>query len=209
MRHSVLEIGARVIRHIRWPRLLPWHPLTPRTPTLPATAVPPTAIRIRPIALAKLGLYARRCPFEIGGLGEVVVDAAGPLISDLFLVPQTVMPSGSDLESDGLFALLERLVGEGRDVGAMRLWWHSHADMPVAWSDTDEETLGHLPGEWWVAVVTNRRGDLQCRLDRYAPVRRTWHLPLHEVPGERVADQAALERTIEEEILATCARPSR
>jgi hypothetical protein len=169
--------------------------------------LPPSAIRIRPQALAKLRLYARRCPFEIGGLGEVVVDDAGLLITDLFILPQRVTMSDTELSSEGLFALLGRLVAEGADVGRTRLWWHSHGDMELRWSDTDTETIENLPGAFWVAVVTNRRGDLRCRLDTYAPERRTWDLALVETAGEAGPDLATLEAQIDDEILAQVRSP--
>ncbi len=169
--------------------------------------LPPQALRIRPLALAKLRLYARRCPFEIGGLGQVVPEGDALVITDLFLLPQRVSMSETELSSDGLFALLSRLVAEGRDVTSTRLWWHSHSEMEVSWSDTDAETIENLPGEFWVAVVTNRRGDLRCRLDRYVPVRQTWDLPLEESGGEPPPDLARLEAEIDEEIVAQVRSP--
>ncbi len=171
-------------------------------------ALPPDAIRIHRLALVKLRLYARRCPFEIGGLGQLVADEAGLLITDLFVLPQRVSVSDTELTSEGLFTLLARLVAEGIDVGSTRLWWHSHAEMDVSWSETDAETIENLPGDFWVAVVTNRRGEILCRLDTYAPDRRTWDLPLVEVPGgETVPDAAVLEARIDEEILAQVRSP--
>ncbi len=170
-------------------------------------ALPPDAIRIRPLALAKLRLYARRCPFEIGGLGQVIADPAGLLITDLFILPQRVSVSDTELTSEGLFTLLARLVSEGIDVGSTRLWWHSHAEMDVSWSETDTETIENLPGDFWVAVVTNRKGEILCRLDLYTPERRTWDLPLVEAPGEAVPDATDLETRIDEEILALVRSP--
>jgi hypothetical protein len=167
---------------------------------------PPEVIRIRPLALVKLRLYARRCPFEIGGLGHVVADEAGLLITDVFILPQRVSMSDTELSSDGLFALLGRLVAEGADVGSTRLWWHSHGEMELSWSDTDAETIDNLPGDFWVAVVTNRRGDLRCRVDTYAP-RQTWEVPLVEGPGAPAPQLTGLQAQIDEEILAQVRSP--
>jgi hypothetical protein len=171
------------------------------------TPFPPAVIRIRPLALARLHLYARRCPFEIGGLGQVLQDGEGLVITDVCLLPQRVSMSDTELSSDGLFALLSQLVAEGRDVGDTRLWWHSHGEMEVSWSDTDVETIENLPGEFWVAVVTNRRGDLRCRLDGYAPARQTWELPLVEAGEDGQPQLGALEAQIDEEILAKVRSP--
>jgi hypothetical protein len=171
------------------------------------TLLPPAAVRIRPLALAKLRCYARRCPFEIGGLGDVVAGPEGLLITDVFILPQRVSMSDTELSSEGLFAFLSRLVAEGRDVRHTRVWWHSHGEMEVSWSDTDTETIENLPGDFWVAVVTNRRGEVRCRVDAYAPARLTWNLPLEEAAGEAPGDPAALEARIDEEILAQVSSP--
>jgi hypothetical protein len=169
--------------------------------------LPPDAIRIRSLALAKLRLYAGRCPFEIGGLGQVIADPAGLLITDLFILPQRVSMSDTELESAGLFDLLARLVAEGEDVANTRLWWHSHGEMEVSWSDTDAATIENLPGEFWVAVVTNRHGDLRCRLDRFTPTRETWELPLVEMSDGADPVTARLEARIDAEILAQVQSP--
>lgn len=171
-------------------------------------ALPPEAVLIRSLALAKLRLYAQRCPFEIGGLGQVeAADGGGLLITDVFILPQRVSMSETELTSEGLFALLARLVSEGADVTGTRLWWHSHGEMDVNWSETDAETIEHLPGDFWVSVVTNRRGEVRCRLDAYTPERRTWALPLVEAVGEPSPDVAGLEARIDQEILAHVRSP--
>src|SRR5574341_316056 len=57
---------------------------------------PPRGIRILGHALDKLLLYAERCPVEIGGLGTVIEDAHGLVITDLVLLAQKA--SASDTE---------------------------------------------------------------------------------------------------------------
>ncbi len=162
---------------------------------------PPREIRILRHALDKLLLYAERCPVEIGGLGTVVEDAEGLLITDLFILAQKVSASDTELDTDALFGLLDRLVAEGRDVAGVRLWWHSHADMDLIWSETDCATIGSLPGDFWVAVMVNRRGELLCRLDAFSPRRETWELPLVEVPDGNCRDLETLRQAIDREIL--------
>ena len=161
----------------------------------------PLPIRIRQHALAKLLLYAERCPMEIGGLGYVVRDEAGLLIPDLFSLPQKVSSSDTELDPDALCAFLERMVREDADVSSLCLWWHSHGDMDVIWSETDCSTIGGFPGDFWVAIVVNRRGELRCRLDVFAPVRQTWEVPLVEIPEESPEDPEALRAAIDREIV--------
>lgn len=161
---------------------------------------PPGEIRIRRHALEKLLLYAERCPVEIGGLGTVERDAEGLLITDLFLLPQRGSSAETELDTGALFDFLGRLLAEGRDVGSVRLWWHSHVDMDLTWSATDCATIGNLPGEFWVALVVNRRREVQCRLDAFAPHRQTWELPLVAVPDSEGRDRESLRAAIEQEI---------
>jgi len=163
--------------------------------------LPPQEIRIRRAALDKLLGYAERCPVEIGGLGSVLEEAEGLLITDVFLLPQKVSAWNTELDAEALFEFLGRLVAEGRDVAGVRLWWQSHADMDLVWSDTDCATIGNLPGDYWVALVVNRRGEVACRLDAFTPQRQTWNLPLVEVlDGER-SDREVLRASIDREIL--------
>jgi proteasome lid subunit RPN8/RPN11 len=162
---------------------------------------PPREVRIRQHALDKLLLYAGRCPVEIGGLGTVVEDSDGLLITDVFLLAQRVSASDTELDTDAVFDFLARVVAEGGDPALVRLWWHSHADMDVVWSETDRTTIGSLPGDFWVALLVNRRGEIACRLDAFQPQRETWDLPLAEVLDDASGDPEALCQTIDREIL--------
>jgi len=162
---------------------------------------PPREVRIRRDTLAKLLLYAERCPVEIGGLGTVVEDPDGLLITDVFLLAQKVSASDTELDTDAVFECLAQFVAEGGDPALVRLWWHSHADMDVVWSETDRTTIGSLPGDFWVALLVNRRGEVACRLDVFQPQRQTWELPLTEVLDNAGGDPEALRRAIDREIL--------
>jgi proteasome lid subunit RPN8/RPN11 len=164
-------------------------------------SLPPRAVRIHRHALEKLLLYAERCPVEIGGLGTLVEDAEGLLVTDLFLLAQRVSASDTELDTEALFDFLARLVADGGDPAQVRVWWHSHADMDVTWSETDRMTIGSLPGDFWVALLVNRRREVACRLDAFVPRRQTWDLPLVEVADGAGGDPGALRDAIDGEIL--------
>lgn len=163
--------------------------------------LPPREIRIRSHALDRLLLYAQRCPVEIGGLGTVAADADGLLITDVCLLAQRVSASDTELDTEALFDFLARHVADGGDPAQVRLWWHSHADMDVVWSETDRATIRSLPGDFWVALLVNRRGEVVCRLDAFLPQRHTWELPLVEVLDTAGGDPETLCRAIDREIL--------
>jgi proteasome lid subunit RPN8/RPN11 len=109
----------------------------------------PPQILITPQAFQKLRLYIDLCPMEIGGLGEVERDGHRFLITDLFILPQKVSPAETELDPAAMLEILECCVAEGRNPASLCLWWHSHAEMDLEWSETDimhsnGQTLGDL-----------------------------------------------------------------
>jgi hypothetical protein len=127
----------------------------------------PTVLRFSADTYARLRLYVELCPLEIGGLGEVRPDGKGLLVTELFLLDQRVSASETELQPEALLRLLHRCPEEGRDPAALRLWWHSHAEHGVEWSDTDEATIRGFAGDSLVSLVTNKAGDLLCRYDTW------------------------------------------
>jgi hypothetical protein len=122
---------------------------------------------------ARLRLYVELCPSEIGGLGEVRADGDGLTVTDLFLLEQSVSAAETELQPEAILGFLDRCLVEGRDPAALRLWWHSHAEHDVEWSETDEATIEGFGADSLISVVTNRAGDLLCRHDVREPRRET------------------------------------
>lgn len=134
---------------------------------------PPAFLRFTPETYARLRLYVELCPSEIGGLGEVRVEGDGLLVTGLALLDQRVSAAETELQPEAVLRLLDQCVAEGRDPAALRLWWHSHAESEVEWSETDEATIERFGADSLVSLVTNRAGDLLCRWDSWRPERRT------------------------------------
>jgi len=150
----------------------------------------PVALRFTPEAYARLRLYVELCPSEIGGLGEVRPEGDALLVTDLFLLDQWVSPSETELDPEAVLRLLSRCLEEGRDPAALRLWWHSHAEHEVEWSETDEATIRGFGAESLIALVTNKAGELLCRCDTWVPERRT----VDRIPVEEPAEPLAAPR---------------
>ena len=151
----------------------------------------PPQILITPEAFQKLQLYIELCPVEIGGLGEVKRDGNCFVITDLFILPQKVSPSETELDPAALLEILESCVAEGRNPASLCLWWHSHAEMDVEWSETDERTIANFSGDFMISLVGNKAGEFACRLDILPPNGQTLgDLPLTVVPrkGSEVDD---------------------
>ncbi len=139
---------------------------------------PPAFLGFTAETYARLRLYVELCPSEIGGLGEVRADGEGLLVTALSLLDQRVSSAETELEPEAVLRLLDRCVAEGRDPAALRLWWHSHAEGEVEWSETDEATIERFGADSLVSLVTNKAGDLLCRWDAWRPERTT----VQEIP---------------------------
>lgn len=154
-------------------------------------------VLIAPRALRCLKLYIDLCPFEVGGLGTVESRGEDLLVTDLFLIRQRATDSDTELDPQAVAEYLLQTVREGRDPAALRLWWHSHAEADVAWSDTDEQTIEGLGIEQLVSIVGNKRHQFGCRLDRFSPKRLTFDgLPLIPTPDGSPADEGALRQQV-------------
>lgn len=144
----------------------------------------PAFLRFTPETYARLRLYVELCPSEIGGLGEVRPDGDGLLVTDLSLLEQRVSSCETELHPEAVLRLLHRYLEEGRDPAALRLWWHSHAEHEVEWSETDEATIEGFGADSLISLVTNKAGDLLCRWDAWRPGRLTVEAIPVSRPGE-------------------------
>jgi hypothetical protein len=140
--------------------------------------------------------YTNLAAGEVSGLGTVEEFDGGFLVTDLFLPKQTCSPGGTDLDQESVATLIMELDQAGKDPGALRFWWHSHGNLDVFWSGTDEQCINNLAnGDYVLSLVTNKRGDVLARLDIFRPVRVT----LDKVPvSVRSAGESLRERCREE-----------
>ncbi len=152
---------------------------------------------IAPQALRRLTLYIDLCPFEVGGLGTVEPFGEDLRVGDVFLIRQRASDSDTELDPQAVAEHLLRTVQEGKDPSSLRLWWHSHAEADITWSDTDEKTIEALQIERLVSIVGNKRHEFGCRLDQFSPKRLTFdRLPLIPTADEGPQDAEALREQL-------------
>ena len=140
--------------------------------------------------------YTNLAAGEVSGLGTVEEFNGGFLVTDLFLPKQTCSPGGTELDQESVATLLMELDQAGKDSGALRYWFHSHGDLDVFWSRTDEECINNLAnGDYVLSLVTNKRGHMLARLDIFRPVRVT----IDQVPvSVRSTSESLVERCRQE-----------
>jgi len=121
----------------------------------------------------KLDAWARLATGEISALGMVELESDGPLITSLFMPRQVCTGASSDMNQEDVGAYLCELMARGEE-GKLRAWVHSHGDLGVFWSGTDQNTIKDLGSDpYLVSVVVNRKGEYKARIDINSPFKVT------------------------------------
>ena len=103
------------------------------------------------------------------------------LVTDFFLVKQQCSPDETTMDAAAIAELMLDLEAKDIDSRKLRCWAHSHAEMSVFWSGTDDECINGLAnGEWLLSLVVNKKRDNMMRLDQYSPC----HMYLSDVVFE-------------------------
>jgi hypothetical protein len=111
--------------------------------------------------------YAQAASGEISGFGSTNPHTG--IIDKLFpLMPQEC--TGSETEIDAKF--ITGFIESGQSSTA-NLWWHSHVNMGVFWSGTDEECINALGRTINIltSIVVNKNREYKARVDVFRPVR--------------------------------------
>lgn len=92
------------------------------------------------------------------------------LVHDVELFDQVCTSASTELDQQAL----AKFLCQHRAPEQVRAWVHSHGALGVFWSDQDEECIAGLANEsFLVSIVVNKRHEVRCRLDLFAPVRLT------------------------------------
>lgn len=126
-----------------------------------------------------MSLIRQHAPKEISGLGEVeLIDSNQLVITKIHYFGGDHTRGHTEITSQ-LGDWLYKLAQDGGDPAKIHLWWHSHADMQVFWSPTDQNTMDrHVADRYLISVVGNTRSEFRCRIDVYDP----FHMYIDNVP---------------------------
>ncbi len=162
-------------------------------------------VKIAYDAYRKLRIWTDIAKGEVSGLGTVeeIRDKHGRLtaylITDIDLIKQKSTTVETALDEQAVNEYLYRLVTEGKDPSKVKLWWHSHGNIDVFWSNTDSENIERLCNSgYFISLLTNKAEKLLCRIDVYQPFQIT-------------LDQVDINLNLfeEDELLDTCEREFR
>jgi hypothetical protein len=105
---------------------------------------------------------------EVGGIAFIELIEQGKFhISEFVLLPQEATATSVDFDDKSFIEIIERASKEGKEE-QLRCSWHSHGDMDVYFSNTDEKGIleySDLGMPWIVSLVYNRAGDMDSRID--------------------------------------------
>lgn len=123
----------------------------------------------------KLEHWIKKATGEITGYGVVKYDSENSdkiIVEDVFLGKQETSRASATIETMDTIEIMQRIEKKNIPLEKMKLWWHSHADMDVFWSTTDETTINSFdPDSFFVSLVLNKAGDMLARFDLYHPIR--------------------------------------
>ena len=115
--------------------------------------------------LAKFKGYVDNCSLEIGWLALVRIDAQGRyIVYDTILPHQNVSAVTTDLMESGLQEVGEEILKTRPDeFNNVRCWCHSHVNMQVCPSGTDDKTFEQFYEncEYFIRVICNKKGDMR------------------------------------------------
>jgi len=146
-------------------------------------------------AFTQLFAYTYATNLEVSCLGSVVQERNAFRITRFHLLPQIGSVAHTELAPNAVAELIEKLIGEGKaaDAHSIRAWAHSHPNMSLFWSQTDEETCRTLVSDYLISLVVGQGFSVRCRIDLRGPI----PLTLDHVP-------VLYEAKIDEALIAAC-----
>jgi hypothetical protein len=115
----------------------------------------------------KLRAYVDHIDTEISGMAKSKITAdKNALITDFIIFEQSVNGSATKIDDASQAKFLFDLMKNGGNPEEWNVWWHSHCDMGVCWSTTDDDTIQHHTNQsYLISLVTNKAGLMKARLD--------------------------------------------
>ncbi len=116
----------------------------------------------------KMLAYAQASNGEISGFGKTKLskDNSKIKILDIRIFRQKVTQAHTELAADSLHDFYYSLIQQNEDPSRWNLWWHSHNDFEVFFSEIDINTISSLSKDTTLlSICINKAGELTGRLD--------------------------------------------
>lgn len=117
--------------------------------------------------------YVDLCETEVSGFFDVQYDAENHafVINEVYLIDQEAGGSDTEMDDQAIAKFMEELIEQGHDQMPQG-WWHSHVNMSVFWSSTDENTINNdfVNDTFTVSLVVNKKRDMKATIMIYQPM---------------------------------------
>lgn len=123
---------------------------------------------ITPVAHLKLQNYTQLTKYEISGMAKSTIDEdKNIIVTDVIIFKQECSAANTEIDDEAQAKFLNELMQKEERTEDWNIWWHSHCDMGVFWSTTDDATIkNHINGQsYLISLVVNKADDCKARLD--------------------------------------------
>lgn len=133
-------------------------------------------VKFTEVTWRKIQAWVGMTTKEISGMGLVKQEDNELYVYDVFLIEQENTSSYTDIDDTALLKLFNELLSaddadNGNRIDNFKFWFHSHANMGVFWSGTDDGCIEKVmqSAPWFVSAVFNREGAVRVRMDFKTP----------------------------------------
>lgn len=122
-----------------------------------------TKVQIPKEVYEKVIYWVKKADFEVSGFGTILYDEVEKafVVQDAFLIKQEGSGASTDIDAKSLSQAMY-IAHKNKLKGTLNWWWHSHVNMAVFWSSTDEDTIKQLGTNGWiVASVFNKSEEVR------------------------------------------------
>ena len=127
-------------------------------------------LSVDPNFLRRLWVNTAALSTEVSALGELEWNEEQTELripDELHMIKQTASGGGVHMDRASIGDMLLDRADKGLASHTLKVWWHSHVNMAVFWSGTDENNMATMLedlGEPFVSVVTNHDGESRWRI---------------------------------------------
>lgn len=115
-------------------------------------------------ALLKMHQIVQTCSAEVGWLGSVEINDGAYVITDVYLLKQKVTGTTTDLDENALSDLLYNILeSDPEKYNTIKLWGHSHVNMPCVPSGTDDSTFKeyYVDNPFFIRLIANKKEEMR------------------------------------------------
>jgi len=174
-------------------------------------------IRFTQRAFQQITALTEECDIEISAMGVIATKEykrQKGVTEDFYIlefrVPKQECTSGSTtIEAEDLSKLTFDLMRKGVKPEQICVWWHSHVNMPVGHSSTDEEQIENFNFDRvCISIITNKMGDINIRVDQYEPVRYSFEGCEHSIDKISILADGWAKEMVSEHVTEALVLPS-